>query len=53
MISIVSSLGISIVDIVHKSQADYYTVSNNSLDRKLGCVINMGGDVTTLKQLDI
>ena len=46
LISIVSSLGISIVDIVHKSQADYYTVSNNSLDRKLGCVINMGGDVT-------
>ena len=46
--SIVSSLGISIVDIVHKSQADYYTVSNNSLDRKLGCVINMGGDVTTV-----
>lgn len=48
LISIVSSLGISIVDIVHKSQADYYTVSNNSLDRKLGCVINMGGDVTTV-----
>lgn len=48
LISIVSSLGISIVDIVHKSQADYYTVSNNSLDRKLGCVINMGGNVTTV-----
>ena len=48
LISIVSSLGISIVDIAHKSQADYYTVSNNSLDRKLGCVINMGGDVTTV-----
>ena len=48
LISIVSSLGISIVDIVHKSQADYYTVSNNSLDRKLGCVINLGGDVTTV-----
>ena len=48
LISIVSSLGISIVDIVHKSQADYYTVSNNSLDRKLGCVINMGEDVTTV-----
>lgn len=48
LISIVSSLGISIVDIVHKGQADYYTVSNNSLDRKLGCVINMGGDVTTV-----
>ncbi len=48
LISIVSSLGISIVDIVHKSQADYYTVSNNSLDRKLGCVINIGGDVTTV-----
>ena len=48
LISIVSSLGISIVDIVHKSQADYYAVSNNSLDRKLGCVINLGGDVTTV-----
>ena len=48
LISIVSSLGISMVDIVHKSHADYYTVSNNSLDRKLGCVINMGGDVTTV-----
>lgn len=48
LIGIVSSLGISIVDIVHKSQADYYTVSNNSLDRKLGCVINMGGDVATV-----
>lgn len=48
LISIVSSLGISIVDIVHKSQSDYYAVSNNSLDRKLGCVINLGGDVTTV-----
>ena len=48
LIGIVSSLGISIVDIVYKSQADYYAVSNNSLDRKLGCIINLGGDVTTI-----
>ena len=48
LIQLVSSLGISIVDIVHKSQADYYAINNSSLDRKLGCIINLGGDVTTV-----
>ena len=48
LIQLVSSLGISIVDIVHKSQADYYAINNSSLDRNLGCIVNLGGDVTTV-----
>ena len=47
-IDLVRSLGVNITDIVYKTQADYYCVTTKELDRKMGCIINIGGDVTTI-----
>src|SRR5699024_3995807 len=47
-IDIVRSLGLNITDIVYNIQADYYTVSSKDLDRKLGAVINIGNDITSV-----
>ena len=47
-IDIVRSLGLNITDIVYNIQADYYTVSSKYLDRKLGAVINIGNDITSV-----
>ena len=50
-INIVRSIGINITDIVHNIQADYYTVANKAskdLDRKMGAVINIGTDITSI-----
>ncbi len=47
-IDLVRSLGINIVDIVYNSQADYYTAMTRELDRKMGCIINVGADITTV-----
>ncbi len=47
-INLVRSLGINIVDIVYNSQADYYTAMTRELDRKMGCIINVGADITTV-----
>lgn len=48
LIEIVHSLGINIVDIIYNAQADYYTVNTKELDRKMGCMINIGADMTTV-----
>lgn len=47
-IELVQSVGINIVDIIYNAQADYYTASTKELDRKMGAIINIGGDVTTV-----
>ena len=47
-INIVRSLGINITDIIYNTQADYYTVSTKELDRKMGAIINIGADVTSI-----
>ena len=48
IINIVRSLGINILDIVYNTQADYYTVASSSLDRKMGAIINVGTDITSV-----
>ena len=48
VINIVRSLGVNIVDIVYNTQADYYTVASKDLDRKMGAVINVGKDITSV-----
>ena len=47
-INIVRSVGINIVDIIYNTQADYYTISNKELDRKMGAIINIGADITSI-----
>ena len=47
-INIVRSIGVNITDIIYNIQADYYTVSSKDLDRKMGAVINIGNDVTSI-----
>lgn len=47
-INLVRSVGINILDIVYNTQADYYTVASKEIDRKMGCLINLGADVTTI-----
>ena len=47
-INIVRSIGINITDIIYNTQADYYTVSTKELDRKMGVIINIGADITSV-----
>lgn len=47
-IDVVRSIGIDVLDIVYNIQADYYTVSNKDLDRKMGSIINIGTDITSV-----
>ncbi len=47
-INIVRSIGLDITDIIYNTQADYYTVSTKELDRKMGVIINVGTDITSI-----
>ena len=47
-INLVRSVGINITDIIYNTQADYYTVSSKELDRKMGAIINIGADITSI-----
>lgn len=47
-INIVRSIGVNITDIIYNTQADYYTVATKELDRKMGAIINIGADITSV-----
>lgn len=47
-INIARSAGLNIVDIIYNTQADYYTSSTKDLDRKMGAIINIGKDITSV-----
>ena len=47
-INIVRSVGVNITDIIYNTQADYYTISTKELDRKMGAIINIGADITSI-----
>ena len=47
-INIVRSIGINITDIIYNTQADYYTIASKELDRKMGAIINIGEDITSI-----
>ncbi len=47
-INLVRSVGINITDIIYNTQADYYTIASKDLDRKMGVVINIGTDITSI-----
>lgn len=47
-IILVRSIGINITDIIYNTQADYYTIASKELDRKMGAIINIGEDITSI-----
>ena len=47
-INLVRSIGVNITDIIYNTQADYYTVASKELDRKMGAIINIGADITSI-----
>ena len=47
-INLVRSVGVNITDIIYNTQADYYTVATKDLDRKMGAIINIGADITSV-----
>ena len=47
-INLVRSVGVNITDIIYNTQADYYTASSKELDRKMGAIINIGADITSV-----
>ena len=47
-INIVRSVGINITDIIYNTQGDYYTIATKELDRKMGAIINIGADITSV-----
>ena len=47
-VNIVRSIGINITDIIYNTQGDYYTIATKELDRKMGAIINIGADITSV-----
>ncbi len=47
-INLVRSVGINITDIIYNTQGDYYTIATKELDRKMGAIINIGADITSV-----
>lgn len=47
-INLVRSIGVNISDIVYNTQADYYTTKTKELDRKMGAIVNIGADITSI-----
>ena len=48
VLSVIDAAGLEVVDITFSGIADYYEVRNEQLDRKVGAVINIGHDTTTV-----
>ena len=48
VLSVMENAGLEVSDITISGLADYYEVRNPDLDKKIGAVINLGHDVTTV-----
>ena len=48
VVGILNSLGIDIADISFGTVGDIYTFNNPSLENKVGCILNMGHETTTI-----
>lgn len=48
VLSVIDAAGLEVVDITFSGIADYYEARNEQLDRKVGAVINIGHDTTTV-----
>ena len=52
VLSVVEGAGLEVVDITVSGLADYYEVRNNNLDNKVGVVINLGPEKTSVSIFD-
>ena len=48
VVCILNNMGIDIADISFGSVGDIYTFRNSSLDEKIGCILNIGHETTTI-----
>ena len=48
IVGILNNMGIDIADISFGSVGDIYTFNNSSLDDKIGCILNIGHETTTI-----
>lgn len=48
VVGILNNMGIDIADISFGSVGDIYTFNNSSLDSKIGCILNIGHETTTI-----
>ena len=48
VIGIIEGAGLEVVDITISGLSDYYEVKNNKLDNKVGAIINLGHETTTV-----
>ena len=48
VIGIIEGAGLEVVDITISGLSDYYKVKNNKLDSKIGAIINLGHETTTV-----
>lgn len=48
VVGLLENLGIEVVDISLNSIGDLYAFKNNTFDNKIGAIINVGGDTTTV-----
>ena len=48
VIGIIEGAGLEVVDITISGLADYYEVKNDKLDNKIGAIINLGHETTTV-----
>lgn len=48
VISVIEGAGLKVVDITISGLCDYYEVKNNNIDNKIGAIINLGHETTTV-----
>lgn len=48
LLSVLDLCGLEAIDIVFGTTGDYYTVKNSDLDQKVGAIINIGEDTTSI-----
>lgn len=48
VLNVVEQAGLEVVDIALSAMGDYHEVSNDNLDKKIGAIINLGHETTTV-----
>ena len=52
VISVIEGAGLQVIDITLSGLADYYEVRNNNIDNKVGALINIGHETTTVSVIN-
>ncbi len=48
MLDVANQAGLKVMDVVPNAVGDYYAYKNNSLDEKVGAIVNLGSESTTV-----